>query len=240
MAALEPGGSLKRRSGESFRQRKSEFQRGNLFNAPSMGSMKDVLKRNTLAPMTEQLPKEEETIQILSKALSSHFLFTSLHPGEITELVEAMIMETISPQSCVVTQGESGDKFYVIESGIFEVVLNGVVTSVGGRGSTLGPGQSFGELALIHDGPRHATLRVPSSQTVSTVVYTLSRDAFRHIVARQQAAKITEVKDTLRKIELLEGLSRARHSGCLCQGGGVRAGYHGNTKGSTWSRDVHN
>jgi cAMP-dependent protein kinase regulator len=107
----------------------------------------------------------------------------------------------------VVKQGESGNKFYVVEEGIFEVVLNGVVTSVGGRGSTVGPGQSFGELALIHDGPRHATLRTPSGQAKGTTVYALTRESFRHIVARQQAAKITEVKETLRKVTLLEGLS---------------------------------
>jgi len=76
------------------------------------------------------------------------------------------------------------------------------------------PGYTFGELALIQAGAAAYTVRVPSSvasgqdaAAVVAQVYCLSRFDFRNTVARQQAAKITEVKETLRQIELFEGLS---------------------------------
>jgi Fic family protein len=87
MAALD---SSKRR-GDNVRTRKSEFQRGNIFNAPSMGSMQDVLHKKMQTP--SQQPKSEQTTAVLTKALSSHFLFVSLHPREVAELVEAMTVE---------------------------------------------------------------------------------------------------------------------------------------------------
>jgi CRP-like cAMP-binding protein len=91
------------------------------------------------------------------------------------------------------------------------------------RKATLGPGSAFGELALIQAGAAACTVRVPlgsgttsgdASATATATntgaqVYCLSRFDFRRTVARQQASKITDVKETLRRIELLEGLSDA-------------------------------
>lgn len=90
MASLD---SSKRRGGDNVRTRKSEFQRGNTFNAPSLGSMHDVLHKKVINQV--QIPKTEETTNLLIKALSSHFLFVSLHPKEVVELVEAMCVEVL-------------------------------------------------------------------------------------------------------------------------------------------------
>lgn len=53
--------------------------------------------------------------------------------------------------TAVVTQGEPGDLFYVIESGEVEIL-----------GATFGPGESFGEIALLRDVPRTATVTARS------------------------------------------------------------------------------
>ena len=59
---------------------------------------------------------------------------------------------TIKPGQTVCVQGEPGDAFYVIESGDAAVLGDGKLLR------TLGPGDSFGEIALIHDIPRTATV----------------------------------------------------------------------------------
>ena len=49
-------------------------------------------------------------------------------------------------------QGDVGDRYYVIESGEVEVLGDGVAVT------TLGPGEGFGEVALLRDSRRTATV----------------------------------------------------------------------------------
>ena len=56
----------------------------------------------------------------------------------------------------VFSQGDVGDHYFVIESGEAEVIGNGEVVA------TLGPGQGFGEIALLRRTGRTATVRAAS------------------------------------------------------------------------------
>ena len=53
----------------------------------------------------------------------------------------------------IITQGDIGDNFYVIDSGEVEVIIDGKHISVIGENGT------FGELALIHGRTRAATVK---------------------------------------------------------------------------------
>jgi MFS family permease len=68
----------------------------------------------------------------------------------------------------VIVQGERGDRFFVIESGEVEVLENGDFRR------NEGPGESFGEIALLRDVPRTATVRT----TADTRLLALERDQF--------------------------------------------------------------
>ncbi len=68
----------------------------------------------------------------------------------------------------VIVQGDHGDRFFVIESGKVEVFENGEFRR------HEGPGESFGEIALLHDVPRTATVRT----TEPTRLLALEREQF--------------------------------------------------------------
>src|SRR5439155_13485208 len=72
----------------------------------------------------------------------------------------------------VFSQGEPGDRFYAIESGRAEVDVDGAQTR------TLGSGDFFGEIALLRDVPRTATVRALEDLRL----YALERDDFIAVV----------------------------------------------------------
>lgn len=79
-------------------------------------------------------------------------LFTGVKPKELKKLDRRMTERTFNEGDTITTQGESGIGFFVIEHGNATVSIGGKIIR------TLGPGEHFGEVALIDSGPRSATI----------------------------------------------------------------------------------
>ena len=79
--------------------------------------------------------------------------FAHLETDELAELVAQGEWVNVTPGDTVVEQGEPGDAFYAISSGQVQVSQNGTPIR------TMGPGSHFGEVALLLDVPRTATVR---------------------------------------------------------------------------------
>jgi CRP/FNR family cyclic AMP-dependent transcriptional regulator len=79
-------------------------------------------------------------------------LFSGVKPKEMKKLGRRMTERTFTEGDTITTQGESGIGFFVIEDGNATVSIGGKIIR------TLGPGEHFGEVALIDSGPRSATI----------------------------------------------------------------------------------
>jgi CRP-like cAMP-binding protein len=85
-------------------------------------------------------------------------------PGErLTELAGRMAREEIAAGAGIVEQGEPGQRFYVLLSGLLNVSQEGL-----GERRVLRPGDYFGEVALAMDVPRTASVRAVTPAVVAS------------------------------------------------------------------------
>ena len=103
--------------------------------------------------------------------------FSSLPPDALSDLAGKMVRRTFPAGSTVIRQGEPGDTFYLIRSGVADVLVDD------GDGSRfkrhLHPGDYFGEGALLLDRPRTATVTAREPLDL----YALGKDDFGAVVA---------------------------------------------------------
>lgn len=110
----------------------------------------------------------------------------------------------------VVVQGDVGDYFYIVEKGTYEVYVHpsGSVQAgpegLGNHVATINAGGSFGELALMYNAPRAAT--VVSSSPTSTL-WALDRVTFRKILLESSFARRRMYEQFLAEVPLLSSLT---------------------------------
>jgi MFS family permease len=99
-------------------------------------------------------------------------IFAPLPPPTLERLASQAAPVEVSAGKEVIRQGDLGDRFYVIESGRFEVAVDGATTG------ELGPGDFFGEIALLRDVPRTASVKALTEGNLQA----LERHAFLEAV----------------------------------------------------------
>jgi CRP-like cAMP-binding protein len=118
------------------------------------------------------LPEFAPTLYELA-ALRALPPFANVPSEELLRLREHGSWLNVPPGTAVVEQGAVGDAFFAVGDGQFEVVVDGQ------RVGTCEPGGHFGELALLSDAPRAATVR----SITPARVFRLDRAGFEQLVA---------------------------------------------------------
>jgi cAMP-dependent protein kinase regulator len=155
-------------------------------------------------------PKTPEQVQRLKIAVSNNFLFSSLDDESFSTILSALQEKPIpAPNIKVISQGDSGDYFYVVEKGDFDIYIHpsGSVQpgpdGMGKKVATIGPGGGFGELALMYDAPRAATV---VSATKGGLLWQLDRTTFRRILMDSSHQRRKMYEGFLEEVPVLANL----------------------------------
>jgi len=100
----------------------------------------------------ERTQKSDAVTALIQKSFQSHFLFSDLDKVVIDEVISIMSLVIADPDEVICKEGDLGFKFYVIEKGRVDV------SAEGKHLRSLCSGDNFGEIALMYNCPRTATV----------------------------------------------------------------------------------
>lgn len=151
-------------------------------------------------------PKSDSQRKSLLEAVKEILLFRSLDQEQLAEVLDAMFERKVSPEEYIIRQGDDGDNFYVVESGVYNIYVNdGSKDILVGTCDNKG---SFGELALMYNMPRAATVQAaPEADGGSGMLWAMDRQTFRRIVLRNAFQKRKMYETLLESVPLLSALN---------------------------------
>ena len=113
------------------------------------------------------------------RLLRSLRLFAALFPPALEGIARSLQPVVVEAGAAIVTQGDEGDRYYAIAEGELEVVKDGA------RVNTLGRGDGFGEIALLQNVPRTATVVA----LTPVKLYGLAKAPFLEVLTGHPAAR---------------------------------------------------
>ncbi len=149
-------------------------------------------------------PKTPEQRQRLKDAVCHNLLFRTLEAKQIDQVLDAMWEKNVEEGETIIQQGDGGDNFYVIDSGVYEIYVSkqpdfrnpikvGEYNQIG----------SFGELALMYNQPRSATIIA----NTDGILWVMGRQTFRKLVLKHAFLKRQMYENFLRELEILQSLT---------------------------------
>ncbi|KAI9478387.1 MAG: cAMP dependent protein kinase regulatory subunit [Benjaminiella poitrasii] len=142
------------------------------------------------------IPKTDEQRARIRTAIGNNFLFKNLDEEQYVDVVNAMAEKQIQEGAKVIEQGAVGDYFYIVESGHLDCFINDK------KVTSYGPGGSFGELALMYNAPRAASIVAVSY----CVLFALDRVTFRSILMENTARKRRMYERFLEEVPIFKSL----------------------------------
>ncbi|OMJ89801.1 hypothetical protein SteCoe_7976 [Stentor coeruleus] len=144
--------------------------------------------------------KSKADISFINVSLTKHFIFNSLTEEQRESVINHMKYYILEPREIVFEQNSVGSTFFVIAHGKLEVIIDEK------RVNVLRPQDSFGELALIHDTPRSATLKTIENSSL----WGVDRKTFRNTLEQINALNYAENHGLIESIPVFKILNNTQ------------------------------
>ncbi|KAG9290078.1 hypothetical protein G9A89_010384 [Geosiphon pyriformis] len=141
-------------------------------------------------------PKDALAKRQIEEATQNNLLFRNLDKEIKTQIMEAMFEKPVKKGEVVIRQGDEGDNFYVVNHGMFEILVDDR------KVVTVADGGSFGELALMYNNPRAATVRATTDGTL----WAVDRQTFLSTITTHMYRKRKTYEDFLKSIDIFKCL----------------------------------
>eukprot|EP00928_Gymnodinium_smaydae_P019927 TRINITY_DN1767_c1_g1_i1.p1 TRINITY_DN1767_c1_g1~~TRINITY_DN1767_c1_g1_i1.p1 ORF type:complete len:762 (-),score=175.32 TRINITY_DN1767_c1_g1_i1:83-2272(-) len=145
-------------------------------------------------------PKTEVQIKRMHQALAANKSlqeFVTLDAVVRNNLIEKAWLQDVPAEEELIVQGSlNADYFYIVEAGQFTILEKGREEPIG----KLGPGESFGELALLYFAPRAATVRAD----FDSKVWVIDRNHFKEMLHEHFAEQLKGYAKYLHTVELFQ------------------------------------
>lgn len=141
--------------------------------------------------------KDFRAKQLIKDAVMENDFLKNLDASQVREIVESMYPREFEKGSYVIREGDAGSHLYVSAEGELEVVQGDRVL---GR---MGPGKAFGELAILYNCTRTASIKA----VTSAKVWALDRRVFQQVMKKTGLQRIDDNLKFLRSVPLFERLT---------------------------------
>ncbi|XP_037918188.1 cAMP-dependent protein kinase type II regulatory subunit isoform X2 [Hermetia illucens] len=145
---------------------------------------------------TAIFPKTDEQRARLIESVKNILLFRSLDKEQMNQVLDAMFEKKVLPKEYIIRQGDDGDNFYVIESGVYKAFVGE------NHIHTYDNSGSFGELALLYNMPRAATIQAETAGHL----WAMDRQTFRRILLKSAFKKRKMYESLLDNVPMLKAL----------------------------------
>nr|XP_043868592.1 cGMP-dependent protein kinase 1-like [Solea senegalensis] len=140
--------------------------------------------------------KSKESSELIQKALMDNDFMKHLEHGQILTIMDCMRPTSLTKGCCVIQEGDDGSTVYVLEEGMVEV------TKQGKKLCSIGPEKVFGELAILYNCTRTATV----TALTDIKLWAIDRQDFQTIMMRTGLIKLSQYTDFLRSVPSFQSL----------------------------------
>ena len=131
----------------------------------------------------KKLPLTDADTVEFAKIVKNIKFFASMKMGLLEKILNRISFYQYDKGERVCRQGDAGDSFYVVSSGRLSVNVKKGLFSFSKKAASLGPGDCFGEMALLSREPRSATVVCEED----TKLFVLLADNFDQVLAENPA-----------------------------------------------------
>nr|CAH69660.1 cGMP-dependent protein kinase 13-1 [Paramecium tetraurelia] len=173
-----------------------ELKRGDRKKQAKINAVSDTVEifENILKVEKRKSPFD---YQLMLNAFNDHFIFKSVPQSDIEYVVEQMFYCTVPDGQFVFKQGDKATSYFLIERGQCQIIINGELKK------TLKGGEAFGELAMLYNAPRSASVKAVGD----CAFWAIDRNTFRKVVEQQNQRNYDENREFMKKVEFFSFLT---------------------------------